>query len=713
MPRQISRRKVLLWVPAAGAGLYGLAGSGLPRAFGQDETAGPMLLTSMDYRIMGDIAGPMLMSGQSGLNALDAAMAAVETDPSVPVGAGGYANSAGEVELDALVMSGPDHNLGAVAALKSVTTPSQVARKVMETTRHVLLVDEGAVSFARDQGFVEESLTPGAHTGAAASVGAIALDANGDMWVAVSASGYTAADPAGRMGAAALAGAGAYVDNEVGGAISWGAADVAIRFSCAYQVVENMRRGMLASHACNEVLGRIHRRGIDWDGGLLALSCHGDVGASSMTQRIPFWTYSDGRNLRRTGGLSWPVAGELAAPGDKPPSARPVGVSQGSPPLVLTYYFSGLCDVVGEGVVAGAHPLDAIAAGINVLEQDRTIGAVGAGGNVNRSGNVELDAAVMSGPDHSFASIGGLQHVDVPISVARQLLALHPNTMLTGQGALDFALAQGFPFQESLTPKRVAGKTAGPGTYHDTVGAIAMDADRNFWVGMSTSGLGRKLPGRVGDSPLVGPGFYIDNEVGAVVATGIGEEIIRFVCCYQIVEYMRLGYSAREAMNFVINRMWAKRHLGFAAFVAVTKDGQYAALGSSSIDYFVFEGGVSTRKRSFSATSVDVPVITAVSDSESEVVPTAHELLPNYPNPFNAATTVHFSLATPERVVLRVHDTRGSLVCQLLDERRSAGTHRLTWDGRDSGGREVASGSYFAELSAGGARLSHKMTLVR
>jgi N4-(beta-N-acetylglucosaminyl)-L-asparaginase len=713
MPDQISRRKFLLWVPAAGAGLYGLAGTGVRRAFSQGETTRPTLLTSMDYRAMGDIAGPMLTSGQSGLDALDAAMTVVETDPTIPVGTGGYASDAGEVELDALVMSGPAHDLGAVAALKNVATPSRVARQVMENTPHVLLVAEGAQRFSRAQGIDEDVLEEGTRTQAVASLGAIALDANGDMWVAISASGYTATDPAGRMGAAALAGAGAYVDNDVGGAISWGASDVAIRFSCAYQVVENMRRGMPASFACNEVLRRIRERNINWDGGLLALSRHGDVGAVSLTQRIPFWIHSGDSNLRHTSDLASPSSRKSSIAAVSPGATRRAARRQDSLPLVVTSWYRNVNRAVGDAVMAGSHPLDAIAAGINIEEQNRANGDVGAGNNVNSAGYIELDAAVMSGPDHSFASIGGLQHIDVPISVAHRLLTLHPNTFLTGQGALDFALAQGFTYQESLAPKQAAGKAAGSPFFHDTVGSIVLDADRNFWVGMSTSGTGRKTPGRVGDSPQVGPGLYIDNEIGAAMATGVGEEIIRFVSCYQIVEYMRQGYSPTEAISFVINRMWEKGHSLFVAFMAVSKDGERAAVGSQTFHHYVFENGASKWRASIAAPKLDVPIITAVTEGASEVVPARHELLPNYPNPFNAATTITFTLARPEPVLLRVYDTRGAVIRELLDERRLAGRHRLTWDGRDDGGRDVASGSYFSELSVGGIRQSHKMTLVR
>ena len=140
MEKSISRRKFLAWVPALGVSLYALDRRGVPPVFGSTEQiAPPLFVTSYDYPQIGDVAGPLLTSGERALEAITRGINVVEEDPSIPIGTGGLANSAGVVELDALVMSGPAHNAGAVAALKNVGTPISVARKVMENTSHVLL----------------------------------------------------------------------------------------------------------------------------------------------------------------------------------------------------------------------------------------------------------------------------------------------------------------------------------------------------------------------------------------------------------------------------------------------------------------------------------------------------------------------------------------------------------------------------------------------
>ena len=199
----------------------------------------------------------------------------------------------------------------------------------------------------------------------------------------------------------------------------------------------------------------------------------------------------------------------------------------------------------GDVLTRGGTAMDAVEAGIHTAELDPTEQSVGYGGTPNEDGVVQVDAAVMDGVTMDVGAVAGLEGVRAPISVARRVMTDSRHVFLVGDGAARFARKHGFAVEETLTdaarekweawrdsPDR---ETDG----HDTIGLLSMDATGAIAAGCSTSGVGFKEVGRVGDSPLVGSGLYADNEAGAAAATGLGEEILKFCMSFQVVEFMR------------------------------------------------------------------------------------------------------------------------------------------------------------------------------
>lgn len=232
--------------------------------------------------------------------------------------------------------------------------------------------------------------------------------------------------------------------------------------------------------------------------------------------------------------------------------------------------------------------LDRIVSGINAVELDPEVTSVGVGGLPDASGVITLDAMVMDGDTLDCGAVGSLQDIPRAISVARDVMRHTKHVLLVGEGARQFAIRQGHEVESlhSATSRERyrewLEKKGGERPYwelheadHDTVGMVGVDGGRSA-VGLSTSGLAWKLPGRVGDSPIVGAGGYADSEVGAVAATGIGEHIIRVGGALSVIEGMRRGLEPREAAVEVLQRLRRRRDLkpkAQVAFVAVRKDG--------------------------------------------------------------------------------------------------------------------------------------------
>lgn len=206
----------------------------------------------------------------------------------------------------------------------------------------------------------------------------------------------------------------------------------------------------------------------------------------------------------------------------------------------------------------------------------------------------------MNGPDHKAGGVAGLEGICHPISAARLVMEKTHHVLLVGEGARQFALEQGL---ESVKVNSAAldrkwrkqrKAEAAAGKSHDTIALLVLGADGNLAGGCSTSGLAGKLPGRVGDSPIIGSGLYVDNEVGAAGATGVGENVMRYCGSFLVVEFMRQGMHPQEACRQAIRRIVSREFRGAnpsVNFVALDKSGRFGAAGTD--DSFQFS--VATR----------------------------------------------------------------------------------------------------------------------
>lgn len=237
--------------------------------------------------------------------------------------------------------------------------------------------------------------------------------------------------------------------------------------------------------------------------------------------------------------------------------------------------------------------LDAVEAGVKIPEADPKERSVGYGGRPDRDGRVTLDACIMD--DFSnIGSVGCLEHIVHPISVARAVMEKTPHTMLVGEGALDFALSQGFKKENLLVKesedewkewlKKAEYKPKANIENHDTIGMIALDMNGNLSGACTTSGMAFKMHGRIGDSPIIGAGLFVDNEVGAATATGHGEEVMRIVGSHTVVELMRQGFSPEEACKKAVERIIViatKKNKSLndlqIGFIAINKKGEHGA----------------------------------------------------------------------------------------------------------------------------------------
>lgn len=221
-------------------------------------------------------------------------------------------------------------------------------------------------------------------------------------------------------------------------------------------------------------------------------------------------------------------------------------------------------EVAWKMLTNNSSALDSVESGVRVVESDPTERSVGKGGRPDRDGKVTLDACIM---DHKFnvGSVAFLEHIENPVSVARAVMEKTPHAMLVGSGALDFALKQGFKKTNLLVPesekdwlewlKKSEYKPEINIENHDTIGMLTLDLSGNLAGACTTSGLAWKMHGRVGDSPIIGAGLYVDNAVGAATATGHGEEVIRTVGSFRVVENMRHGMSPQKACEDAVRQI--------------------------------------------------------------------------------------------------------------------------------------------------------------
>jgi len=263
-------------------------------------------------------------------------------------------------------------------------------------------------------------------------------------------------------------------------------------------------------------------------------------------------------------------------------------------PIILSTWIHGLDanKAAWEVLKNGGSALDAVEKGVRVTESDITNRSVGIGGRPDRDGHVTLDACIMDERSRcgSVACLEGIAH---PISVARAVMEKTQHVMLVGDGARQFALDYGFETIKTPIPevkkdyekwkkenKDVFKKPQINHENHDTIGMIAMDGKGNLSGACTTSGWAYKMHGRVGDSPIIGAGLFIDQEVGAATSTGLGEAIIRVAGSHTVVELMRHGYSPMDACKEACMRI-IKKHDDLTGlqcgFIALDKDGNYGA----------------------------------------------------------------------------------------------------------------------------------------
>ena len=257
-----------------------------------------------------------------------------------------------------------------------------------------------------------------------------------------------------------------------------------------------------------------------------------------------------------------------------------------SPICVATWNFHEASKKAGELLYKGTSALDAVEQGVKVEEANLANNTVGMGGAPDRDGFVTLDACIMA-PDGNCGSVAFLHDIKHPISVARKVMEETPHRMLVGEGALNFAVEQGFPRQDLLTEESKAAweewleeKEYRPIINienHDTIGMLCLDEQGDIAGACTTSGLAYKMRGRVGDSPIIGSGLFLDNEIGGAVATGLGEEIMKNVSSFLIVELMRMGHSPQKACELAMERVIKNNpeYQDFqVAFLALNKNGE-------------------------------------------------------------------------------------------------------------------------------------------
>lgn len=283
----------------------------------------------------------------------------------------------------------------------------------------------------------------------------------------------------------------------------------------------------------------------------------------------------------------------------------PDGGKANKPIVISTWDFGVAANAAAwELLSAGGSALDAVEAGVRIAEADLDNMTVGKGGYPDRDGHVSLDACIMDAQGNC-GSVAALEHIAHPISVARLVMEQTPHVMLVGEGALQFALENGFEKEDLLTPAAkeawqewlkekkyepvmnienrsfAAERLPGNQYNHDTIGMLALDEAGNLSGACTTSGMAFKMRGRVGDSPIIGAGLYVDNEVGGATSTGVGEEVIRTVGSFLVVELMRQGRTPEEACREAVERIIRKKPETAkeiqVGFLALNKNGEYGA----------------------------------------------------------------------------------------------------------------------------------------
>lgn len=301
-------------------------------------------------------------------------------------------------------------------------------------------------------------------------------------------------------------------------------------------------------------------------------------------------------------GLS---VGATALANDLKPDNQNMDMNPDNYPLVIaTWHVSNATKKAWETLENGGSALDAVEKGCNAEEEDLANNSVGYGGRPDRDGHVTLDACIMDAKGN-YGSVVFMENIAQAISVARKVMEETPHVLLAGKGAEEFAVSQGFKRMNLLTDssKKDWEEWKIKSEYkpiinienHDTIGMLAMDKDGNLSGGCTTSGLAYKMHGRVGDSPIIGSGLFVDNEVGAATATGLGEEVLKTVGSFLIVELMRQGRSPQQACEEAVNRIMKKqpnRQDFQVGYIAVNKKGEIGAYSiHKGFSYQLYQNG--------------------------------------------------------------------------------------------------------------------------
>jgi N4-(beta-N-acetylglucosaminyl)-L-asparaginase len=257
------------------------------------------------------------------------------------------------------------------------------------------------------------------------------------------------------------------------------------------------------------------------------------------------------------------------------------------PIVISTWQNKQANDVAIKALAEGRSSIDALVEGIKIPESNPDEQSVGYGGRPDRNGNVSLDACIMDEKGNA-GSVACVRHYEHPIEIAKLVMEKTPHVMLVGDGADQFAAEMGFPSKNLLTEKskeeflewKKTSKYEPKANIerHDTIGMLCIDKNGVITGGCSTSGMAYKMAGRVGDSPIIGAGLFVDNEIGACTATGHGEYLLRFPGAILVVEYMRNGDHPQLACEKVIKRLVEKNKSKTEEYqiglIAVNKKGQ-------------------------------------------------------------------------------------------------------------------------------------------
>ncbi len=283
-------------------------------------------------------------------------------------------------------------------------------------------------------------------------------------------------------------------------------------------------------------------------------------------------------------GSTLSSCGEIKSEEPKPTAAP----EKASLPIVIaTWDVKRAVATAGEALQNGEGILSALEKGCNIEEEDESNQTVGKGGRPDRDGNVTLDASIMD-KHGNCGSVVYMQNITHAISVAKKVMEDTPHVMLAGKGAEQFAVESGMKRENLLTEKskKEWEKWLEEKEYkpiinienHDTIGMLAMDENGDISGACTTSGLAYKMAGRVGDSPIIGSGLFVDNEIGAAVATGMGEEVVKTVGSFLVVELMRQGKTPQEACEEAIMRIIDKPNSNYknvqVAYIAINKKGE-------------------------------------------------------------------------------------------------------------------------------------------